>query len=173
MNSGGTGDGTPGSAADHPSRSARDGLPSHPTSALVAALLLIAACATTADLREARGTGLTRDFEGSFEDVFTAAVESVRGLGLEVDRVNEEERWIAATRYPDRMGPGAPEEAVSIQADQGERVGVFVDSVAPGRWNVEVVTRRMFALDPSKLEWAQDIFFSMESRLEPGPLRRP
>lgn len=167
MSFGGTGDGTPGNAADRPSRSARTGLASHPIPALAAVLSLVAACATTADLREARGTGLLRVFEGSFEDVFTAAVESVRGLGLEIDKVNEEERWIAATRYPDRMGPGAPEEAVSIQADQGERVGVFVDSVAPGRWEVEVVTRRTFALDPSKLEWAEEIFFSMRARLDP------
>lgn len=131
------------------------------------AALVTTGCATIPDLREARGTGLTEIFEGSFDEVFTAAVESVRGLGLEVDRVNEDERWIAATRYPQRMGPGAPEDALSVQADQGERVGVFVDSVAPDRWEVEVVTRRTFALDPSKLEWAEEIFFSMRARLDP------
>lgn len=138
-----------------------------PVALLAWAALLGPACATIPDLREARGTGLTRVFEGSFDDVFTAAVESVRGLGLEVDRVNEDERWIVATRYPQRMGPGAPEDALSVQADQGERVGVFVDSVAPDRWEVEVVTRRTFALDPSKLEWAEEIFFSMRARLDP------
>lgn len=141
---------------------------------LLAGCFLLAACATTANLKEARGTGLTRTFEGGFEEVFTAAVESVRGLGLQVDEVNEEEGWIAATRHPTGPGPGAPEDAVSVQADQGERVGVFVEGAAPGRWEVEVVTLRLFELDPSKLEWAEEIFFSMEMRLDPeGRFRIP
>lgn len=138
-----------------------------------AVALLLAACATAASLRDARGMGPTRDFEGSFEEVWQAAVESVRALGISIDRANEEERWIAATRHPSGPGPGAPEEAVSVQADQGERVGVFVDSVALGRWRVEVVTLRLFALDPAKIDWSEDIFFSMALRLDPGSLRIP
>lgn len=133
----------------------------------VAAAFLVTGCATTASLKEARGTGLARVFQGSLEEIWQAAVESVQGLGFERVRANEEERWIAAVRYPSGPGFGAPENAVSLQVDQGERVGVFLDSIAPGRWRVEVVTVRLFALDPAKLEWAEEIFFSMATRLDP------
>lgn len=147
-----------------------------PLSALAAGVALVAAaaCATTTDLREARGTGAVRTFEGAFDEVFTAAIESLRGLGMTVDRAHQGERWIAATRRPGELGPGAPEEAVSIQSDQGERIGVFFDSVAPERWEVEVVTVRLFKLDPSRLDWAEEVFFSMEMRLDPeGRIRLP
>ena len=52
-----------------------------------------------------------------------------------------------------------------MSADQGERIGIFVDSVAPGTWGVEVVPRRRFALDPSAQAWKRAVFLVIEREL--------
>ena len=134
-------------------------------STVTAALLVtVAACATTGDLRNAEGTGTTRFYEAPFEAVWQAALEAIDTYGLQLDRADDFDRFIAATHLPDRTGTGREEE-VAVTADQGERIGIFVDSVAPGIWGVEVVTKRRFALDPQRLGWAQDIFYVIERRL--------
>ena len=63
---------------------------------------------------------------------------------------------------------------MSVSANQGERIGIFVDSVAAGTWGVEVVTRRRFALDPTAQDWKGAIFAALERELGdrvrvPGP----
>lgn len=134
-------------------------------STLIAALVVVGpACATTGDLRNAEGTGTTRFYEAPFEAVWQAALEAVDAYGLKLDRADDFDRFIAATHVPDRTGTGREEE-VAVTADQGERIGIFVDSVAPGVWGVEVVTRRRFALDPERLGWAEDIFYAIERRI--------
>lgn len=132
------------------------------------ALLLLAACATTGSLREQRGQGLTRFYEAPFQQIWEAAVHAVEANGLRLDLTDRSERFIAATHLPpdDRLGP--PDESVSVSADQGERIGIFVDSVAPGTWGVEVVTRRRFALDPTAQDWTGAIFAALERELGDG-----
>lgn len=131
------------------------------------ALLLLAGCASTASLLEHRGEGVTRFYEASFRDLWKAARTSIEANGLRLEEASEYHRYILAVHPPER-GPGAPEDAVAIQSDQGERIGVFVDSVGPGRWAVEVVTRRRFPLDPNRLSWAEDIFWVIEHELGAG-----
>lgn len=123
-----------------------------------------AACATTGDLRDAEGTGTTRFYEASFEPLWQAALEAVDAYGLKLDLADDFDRFIAATHLPERTGTGREDE-VAVTAEQGERIGIFIDSVAPGVWGVEVVTRRRFALDPERLSWAKDIFSVIERRI--------
>lgn len=134
---------------------------------------VVGACATTESLRNARGEGITRFYEATFDELWSAALTAVRANNLQLDRADDFDRFIAAT-HPYARSPNDPEESVTVGAQQGERIGIFVDSVAPGIWGVEVVTRRRFALDPNKLGWAQDIFYVIERRLgdvrvEPPP----
>ncbi|MFQ5679273.1 MAG: hypothetical protein ACE5HP_07420 [Gemmatimonadota bacterium] len=106
--------------------------------------------------------------------MWQASLNAIPANGLQLDRANEYERWILATHYPTPSGSGLREEEVTLEADQGERIGVFVDSIGPNRWSVEVVTVKRFALDPAKLEWADDIFWVIERDLNPeGRIRVP
>lgn len=129
------------------------------------ALLLAGACATTGGLLQERGQGTTRFYEAPLEEVWDAALRAVEANGLRLDASDRSERFIAATHLPPDDPVGPPEESVSVGSDQGERVGIFVDSVAPGTWGVEVVTRRRFALDPTARDWARDVFRVVEREL--------
>lgn len=135
-------------------------------------LVLLGACATTGSLREQRGEGLTRFYAAPLEEIWQAALHAVRANNLRLDRADRGDRFIAATHLPsgDRVGP--PDESVAVNADQGERVGIFVDSVTADTWSVEVVTRRRFALDPTAQDWTRAIFLALERELGPDA-RRP
>lgn len=135
--------------------------------AALALAAVVGACATTGGMLETRGEGVTRFYEASFDTLWAAARHAVRANGLRTDEESERERYIVATNPPDR-DPGFEEERVAVEADQGERIAVFVDSVAPRTWSVEVVTRRRFSLDPGKTPWAKDIFWVIERDLEEG-----
>lgn len=135
-------------------------------------VLAAAACATLDDLRRAEGTGTTRFYEAPVEALWQAALEAVEANGLRLDRADDFDRFIAATHAPERTGTGREEE-IAVTADQGERVGIFIDSVAPGVWGVEVVTRRRFALDPARVGWAEDIFYVIERRLDDARVEPP
>lgn len=141
--------------------------PARPALALLA-LLALGACATTGSLRDQRGEGLTRFYEAPFEAVWKAAHRAVEANGLRLDASDRSERFIAATHLPPESPTGEPDESVAVSADQGERVGIFVDSVAPGTWGVEVVTRRRFALDPTAQDWDRAIFLALEQELGEG-----
>lgn len=143
-----------------------------PTTAAVALLATALGCASTQNLRQSRGEGTTRYYEAPFERVWRAAVEAIEANGLRLDEADDHERFIAATHLPDRTGTGREDE-VAVTADQGERIGVFVDSVAAGVWGVEVVTKRRFALDPNRLGWAEDIFYVIEQRLDGARVTPP
>lgn len=133
--------------------------------ALLLVLLVGAAgCATVGDVRSLRGEGLTRYYEAPFEAVWTAALEALEANGLRLDAEDEDEGYIVATRPPGRADM-APDESMAVSADQGERIGIFVDSAGPGVWAVEVVNRRRFALDPSSADWTEDVFWVIEDRL--------
>lgn len=139
-----------------------------------AAATLAVACATAGTLHQARGTGVVRHYEAAWAEIWHAALRSIPANGLQLDRASEEERYIFATRLPTRAGSGLREQEVTLEADQGERIGIFLDSIGPGRWAVEVVTVRRFALDPSKLDWAPEVFWVIERELDPeGRIRLP
>lgn len=141
---------------------------------LLSGLLLaaLAACATTGSLRQQRGEGLTRFYAAPLEEIWDAALHAVRANNLRLDRADRGERFIAATHLPSGDQVGPPDESVSVSADQGERVGIFVDSVTADTWSVEVVTRRRFALDPTAQDWTKAVFLALERELGPDA-RRP
>lgn len=141
-------------------------------------LTLLAAalgCASAADVRSQRGDGVTRYYEAPFEAVWRAALDAVEANGFRLDVEERAEGAIVATRLPDRPDM-APDESMAVSADQGVRIGIFVDSAGPGVWAVEVVNRRRFALDPGTADWTEDVFWVIERRLGEdarldGPIR--
>lgn len=135
--------------------------------AAVLALAVVAtACATTANLKKARGTGDVREFEANWKEMWEATLKSVPANGLQLDRANEYERWIVATHLPTQTGSGRAEDEVALEANQGERIGIFLDSIGPGQWAVEVVTMKRFALALDKQEWFEEIFWVIEHELD-------
>lgn len=142
------------------------------TTKLAAAIALlvasVVACATTGSMLDARGEGVTRFYEASFDTIWSAARHAVRANGLRTDDESEYDRYIVATNPPDQDGGDFDDDRVVVDAQQGERIAVFIDSVAPGTWGVEVVTKRRFALDPGKTPWAEDIFWVIERDLSEG-----
>lgn len=142
---------------------------------LLTLLAAVLGCASVGDVRSQRGEGLTRYYEASPEAVWRAALDAVEANGMRLDAENREEGYIVATRLPDHPGM-APDESVAVSADQGERVGIFVERAGPGVWAVEVVNRRRFALDPGTADWTEDVFWVIERRLGEdarldGPIR--
>lgn len=130
-------------------------------------LTLLAAalgCASVGDVRSHRGEGVTRYYEAPFEAVWRAALDAVEANGLRLDTENSSEGYIVATHLPGRPGM-APDESMAVSADQGERIGIFVERAGPGVWSVEVVNRRRFALDPGTTNWTEDVFWVVEKRL--------
>lgn len=144
--------------------------------ALLLTLLLVSVgCASVGDIRSQRGQGLTRYYEAPLDAVWRAALEAVEANGLRLDAEDRDEGYIVATHLPDRPEM-APDESMAVSADQGERIGIFVDRAGPGVWAVEVVNRRRFALDPGAADWTEDVFWVIENRLGrdarlDGPIR--
>lgn len=131
--------------------------------------LLVAAvgCASTGDVRSLRGDGVTRYYEAPLASVWRAALDAVEANGLRLDEESRDEGYIVATHLPSRRPDMAPEESMAVSADQGERVGIFVERAGPGVVSVEVVNRKRFALDPSSTDWTEDVFWVVEKRLGP------
>lgn len=139
----------------------------HPRAAALLLLLGLGslACATAGSLREARGEGVTRFYRVDYDTLWNAVMESLRFNRLQVKESDPEERYVLAIRPGSHRGPGVREDEIAVSSDLGERVGVFVDSVAPGVWGVEVITKRRFALDITMEDWTVDVFQAIEWEL--------
>lgn len=132
----------------------------------LAAAVLAGACASAGGLAGARGEGVTRYYEADFATLWKAIQASMSFNRLQVQEANRRERHVYAVRSGQRRGAGVREGDLAVSSDFGERVAVFVDSVAPGTWAVEVITGRRFALDLTYEDWTRDVFQALEWYLE-------
>ena len=133
---------------------------------LVTALTVLATaltgCVTSQRILRDRGEGEVRCYLGSFEQVWEAAEEGVRWTGLVTEVADTAQGHLLARNYePEIQDP----ERMAVDADAGERVGVFIDSAGAGMWAVEVLSRRVFALDVSARDWTPSVFQAIEARL--------
>lgn len=124
--------------------------------------LAAAACLATGGVLEQRGAGLTRCYRLEYEALWTQVVAAVRYAGLVIERENVENGFVLAHSYASEVED--PEE-MALDADQGEVVGVFVESEGPDVWAVEVVSRARFRFDPSPRDWTAPVFLALEDRL--------
>jgi hypothetical protein len=130
--------------------------------ALTGLATVLAGCVTTQRILRDRGQGEVRCYLGSFERVWEATEEAVRWTGLVIEVADTAQGHLLARNYePTIQDP----ERMAVDADAGERVGVFLDSAGVGLWAVEVLSRRVFALDVSARDWTPDVFQAIEARL--------
>lgn len=133
-----------------------------PAALAVALGLSAAACVTGVRMLDTRGTGIVRCYYAQ-EDTLWAAVESgVRESGLVLERLDRENGVALARSYrPEEVDP----DEMALDADQGERIAIFVDPEGISVWAVEIVNRAVFALDPTPRDWTESLFFTIEARL--------
>jgi hypothetical protein len=121
-----------------------------PWLALTSLAIVLAGCVTGQRVLQDRGKGEVRCYRASFERVWGAAERGVRWTGLEIEVADTAQGHVLARSYePEVQDP----ERMAVDADAGERVGVFIDSAGADLWAVEVVSRRVFALDISARDW--------------------
>lgn len=130
-------------------------------------IMVVAGCISSGRILERRGTGVVRCYHVSLDAMWTALETAVRETGLVLERSNREGGFLIARSY--RPEVEAPED-MALDADQGERVAVFVDREGTDVWAVEIVNRPIFSLDVTPRDWTQSLFFTIEQRL-PGSAR--
>ncbi len=129
----------------------------------------LAACVTTGGMLQERGTGEVRCYRVSFDTLWPATQEAVRWVGLVLESTNRENGFVIARNYePEVRDP----EEMAVDADAGERVGVFLEDAGVDVWAVEVVSRRIFALDVTARDWTRTVYQAIEDRL-PDTARAP
>ncbi len=129
----------------------------------------LAACVTTSGILQERGTGEVRCYRVSFDTLWPVTQQAVRHVGLVLESTNRDNGFVIARNYePEVRDP----EEMAVDADAGERVGVFFEDAGPDVWAVEVVSRRIFALDVTARDWTRPVFQAIEDRL-PETARDP
>lgn len=119
----------------------------------------VAACVTARGIVEERGTGEARCYRAPYDTIWGSAQEALTTLGLVLERANREEGvFVARTYRPEVRDP----EEMALEADQGERVALFVDRDGPDVWVVEVISRPIFELDVTARNWTRDVFLALE-----------
>lgn len=133
----------------------------------IGSLLALTGCISARNIAEQRGRGETRCYLVSYEDLWPAVEMGVRSVGLVLERANRENGILIARTYqPETRDP----EKMALEANAGERVAVFLERDSVDRegadiWAVEVVSRSIFALDPSAFDWTRTVFLAIESLL--------
>ncbi|MDX1395397.1 MAG: hypothetical protein R3195_13495 [Gemmatimonadota bacterium] len=133
----------------------------------VSVALAVGGCLTASNIEEHRGDGETRCYVAPYDVLWSAAEEAMRRVGLELERANRDAGVLVGRSYRPEVEDPAE---MALEADQGERVAVFIeeDSVdGRGRsiWALEVVSRAIFALDPSARDWTEMVFLAIEERI--------
>jgi hypothetical protein len=131
-------------------------MPGNAAASLAAAALLLSAtgCATTADARNAKGTGLARVHAAPFEEVWRELPPTLMALSLGVSEVDKAGGCVLAT-----SGWSA--------FSYGEVVAVFAEPAAEaGRTRVEVVSKRVVATTVLAHSWENDIHDKLAERLK-------
>ncbi len=131
-------------------------MPGNAAASVAAAALLLSAtgCATTADARNAKGTGLARVYEAPFEVVWRELPPTLLALSLGVSEVDQAGRCVLAS-----TGWSA--------FSYGEVVAVFAEPAAEaGRTRVEVVSKRVMATNILAHSWENDVHAKLAERLK-------
>jgi uncharacterized protein YceK len=121
--------------------------------AAFAAVLLTSGCATLADAKSAKGTGIAREYTASMDKVWDTIPAVLAELQLPLVSQNRTEGTILAQR--------------GITAfSYGENVAIFVESVGGvTRTRVEIVTKRAMATNVFAPDWSTEILDKLGEKL--------
>lgn len=118
---------------------------------LAAAVLLLAGCASTESLKQARGHGLKRTFRQSYDAVYDAVLTAAAARKLEVVEQDRKAGWVILS-------------SARFSMDAGERIAAFVERNHERSTTVEIVTRAVLpGMVPE--DWAAWLYGEMEQAL--------
>jgi len=129
--------------------------------ALIAALALLSStgCSTLADARAAKGSGQTRVYNASFDQVWNAVPEALKELGLKEEGFSKGSGYVVA-RSPMVVGEKVP------VAGMADNVAVFVDKGnSAGQTQVEVVAKSTVPLNPLSRKWEARVLDKLSEKL--------
>lgn len=120
---------------------------------IVVVLLILTGCATMADARAAKGSGLSRIFAAPQERVWQAMPSVLTELGLSLAGDNRQEGYILAQRGVTTFS-------------YGENVAIFIEPEAgTAKTRVEVVSKKAVKTQIFAPDWAKDILDKLDQRL--------
>ena len=120
----------------------------------LAAAAFMSGCSTLADARSAKGTGTSREYSASVDEVWKAMPKVLADLSLPMVGDNKTEGYILAQR--------------GITAfSYGENVAIFVESVnGVTRTRVEVVSKKSMATNVFAPDWSKEILDKLGEKLK-------
>jgi len=111
-----------------------------------------AGCATLADARKAKGTGLTRAFDNPYDEVWQTIPDILSELGLDLAGENHREGYILAQRS-------------ATAFSYGENVAIFIERIEDNKTKVEVVSKKAMSTNIFAPDWADDILNALDEKL--------
>lgn len=119
------------------------------------ALAVTSGCATLADARAAKGSGVSRTYDAPHEVVWKTIPSVLSELGLPLVGENKQEGYILAQR--------------GITAfSYGENVAIFVESEGGvTKTRVEVISKKAMATNIFAPSWENDILNRLDEKLKP------
>jgi len=119
-----------------------------------AAMAVMSGCSTLADARSAKGTGASREYSASVDEVWKVMPSVLSELSLPLVGDNKAEGYILAQRGMTAFS-------------YGENVAIFVESVnGVTRTRVEVVSKKSLATNIFAPDWSKDILDKLGEKLK-------
>jgi hypothetical protein len=120
--------------------------------ASVVSISLMSGCATLADARAGKGTGMAREYPASLDKVWGTIPSVLIELQLPLVGENKQEGYILAQR------------GVTL-GSYGENVAIFVEqSTGGGKTKVEVVSKKAMATNIFAPDWAKSILDKLSDK---------
>lgn len=117
------------------------------------AIAFMSGCSTLADARSAKGSGLSREYSASMDQVWKAIPAVLAELSLPMVGDNRQEGYILAQRGVTALS-------------YGENVAIFVESVnGVTRTRVEVVSKKTMATNVFAPDWSKEILDKLGEKL--------
>jgi uncharacterized protein YceK len=121
-----------------------------------AVVALMSGCSTLADARSAKGTGLSREYSASVDEVWKTLPSVLSELSLPLVGDNKAEGYMLAQRGMTAFS-------------YGENVAIFVESVnGVTRTRVEVVSKKSLATNVFAPDWSKEILDKLGEKLKKG-----
>lgn len=112
--------------------------------AILIILPLLTGCQTLGDARAAKGTGTTRLFNATEDQVWGVLAKAVNEVDLSIAGTYREDGYLVAERG-------------TTMFSWGEKVAVFVERRGPARTEVEVVSMRAVAVNITAAEFGDKV----------------
>ncbi len=119
----------------------------------LATVAFMAGCSNLADARAGKGTGTSREYAASLDEVWRAMPVVLAALSLPMVGDNKAEGYILAQRGMTAFS-------------YGENVAIFVESVnGVTRTRVEIVSKKALATNIFAPEWSKEILDKLDETL--------